>query len=738
MRNASFCFFLFVILFSCQKPGEQPAISESDTRVWVREAYDSVDYMKISPIFNHKRALVYKDSFNKATVLIDKINTGLDYAQELLRTGQIRESLAVYNTVSNLISQNKLTLSPESRRNLYAMIGIAFMRNGEIENCVQKHNHQSCFIPIKEEGIHQLTSGSKNAIRSYELCLKDFPDDLETKYLLNIAYMTLGLYPDSVPAEHRIDPEWFALTHQIKRFAEIAPSLGVNRNGHAGGVVIDDFTNDGWLDIVVTSWSPDEELIFYVNNQDGSFKDRTAEYNLDGQVGILNLNQTDYNNDGWLDLYLMRGAWLMTEGDIPNTLLKNTGNGFEDVTLEAGLTKHAPGQTAAWSDFNLDGYLDVVIPNESLPNHKRGIDFYINQQDGTFRHASQEFGLMMDEFFKGCVATDINNDRYPDILLSSRSSGNFLFVNQIPEGKNHFRLLPPEANPSEPMTSFPCWSFDYDNDGNEDLFISAYSNEGTPATHWMLSHMGKADPGMFPKLYRNNGNLNFQEVGQHMGLTEVAFTMGCNFGDIDTDGFLDFYLATGNPQYQSIVPNKMYLNMAGKYFEDVSYSGGFANIQKGHGVSFADFDRDGDEDIYVVMGGAFDGDGFYNCLFENPNEHNYNWLVLKLEGDQANKPAIGARVKIVVTENGQPREIHRTVTSGASFGANSLALEVGLRKASEVKNVTVQWPCKDCPDQEFTGMQINNAYHLKQNTAEAKMLPYTASTKPPSGHEHHH
>ena len=95
-----------------------------------------------------------------------------------------------------------------------------------------------------------------------------------------------------------------------------------------------------------------------------------------------------------------------------------------------------------------------------------------------------------------------------------------------------------------------------------------------------------------------------------MGLNEVAYTMGCNFGDINTDGFLDFYLATGNPLYQSLVPNKMYLNMEGQQFEDVSYSGGFANIQKGHGVGFGDLDHDGDEDLYVVIGGAYDGDSF--------------------------------------------------------------------------------------------------------------------------------
>lgn len=290
-----------------------------------------------------------------------------------------------------------------------------------------------------------------------------------------------------------------------------------------------------------------------------------------------------------------------------------------------------------------------------------------------------------------------------------------------------------------PMQSFPCWNFDFDNDGLEDIFVSAFSNEGTPATHWMLSHMGKADPGFLPKLYHNKGNLAFEEVGVHTGLTEVAFSMGCNFGDINTDGFLDFYLATGNPQYQSLVPNKMYLNMDGKRFEDVSYSGGFANIQKGHGVGFGDLDHDGDEDLYVVIGGAYDGDGFYNCLFENPNESNHHWVVLNLKGRTANAAAIGARVMISVMENGKERFIHRTITSGSSFGGNSLALEIGLGKATSINKVIVQWPCKECQSQEFKGIQPDHAYILTQDALEPLQVTYAKvpfSTKP-GGHDQH-
>ena len=231
----------------------------------------------------------------------------------------------------------------------------------------------------------------------------------------------------------------------------------------------------------------------------------------------------------------------------------------------------------------------------------------------------------------------------------------------------------------------------------------------------------------------------FDEVGLPMGLDEVVFTMGCNIGDINADGFLDFYLATGNPTYQSLVPNKMYLNIEGERFEDVSYSGGFANIQKGHGVSFGDLDHDGDEDLYAVIGGAYDGDGFYNCLFENPNYEQNKWVELKLTGKTCNKAAIGARVMITVQENGKDRKIYRTVTSGASFGANSLSLEVGLRKSTTIKSVTVQWPCKDCPDQVYTELAINKSYILTQGDPVAHLQSYSAvKMRAAQGSEHHH
>ncbi len=719
---------LSLIFLQCKKSDSKEGVDTStvqDTRELVRQAYANVDVMKIPATFIAERAIIIKNAMDGETDPGKRLNLELEYAFELLKLGKTLESIQQYERTYKTIVENNINLDAATKRNLMFVIGMAFMRHGEIENCVQNHNHESCFVPIKGGGIHTLTMGSTKAIKQFEAILNEFPQDLEAKYLLNIAYMTLGQYPEKVPAKWLINPAWFSNKVKMQPFKDIAPDLGLNRNARAGSVVFDDMNNDGWLDFVLTSWYHTDSTMLYINNGDGSFSDQSYSSGISGHQGSLHLNQTDFNNDGWLDLFILRGAWIIRQGDIPATLLMNTGKGtFEDVTLKAGLTKYGPSQAAAWADFNLDGWLDLVKANESFGDYQRGVDLYMNQKDGTFKHESVAWGLELNAFFKGCVAVDANNDRYPDIYLSSATNGNILLINQMGQGKTGFAQAGPTAPVQAQQMSFPCWNFDYDNDGWEDLFVSGFSNDGSPAVMWMQSKEGKADLKFLPKLYHNKGNLVFEDVSTKMGLNEIAFTMGCNFGDINTDGYLDFYLSTGNPLYQAIVPNKMYLNMEGRKFEDVSYSGGFGNIQKGHGVGFGDWDRDGDEDIYAVIGGAYDGDFFYNTLFDNPNEHNNHWVVLKLEGNTANRAAIGARVAISVQENGKERKIYRTVTSGASFGANSLQLEVGLRKADIINNVVVTWPCKDCPEEVFSGMEIKKAYRLTQGSGAAKSMPY--------------
>jgi len=448
--------------------------------------------------------------------------------------------------------------------------------------------------------------------------------------------------------------------------------------------------------------------------KDGTFKTVTASSGLVGITGGLNLIHTDYNNDGFADIMVLRGGWLGKNGRFPFSLLKNNGNNtFDDVTIETGLYSPAPTQTATWADFNNDGWVDVFVAHENFP-----CQLFMNIK-GKFVDVAPKLGLNVTTFAKGCTAGDINNDGYPDIYLSILGAPNRLWLNKPGATPNQrtFEDISKSAGVGNPIFSFPCWFFDFDNDGYNDLFVSGYGNGGytlvaEDAARDMLGMPPASDP---PKLYHNNGNNTFTDVSHEYGVDHVAFTMGSNFGDIDNDGWLDYYLGTGAPPFTSIVPNKLYHNLAGKKFEDITYATNTGHIQKGHGVAFADIDNDGDQDIYEVMGGAYEGDHFRNVLYENSSVTGNHWLKIKLEGVTANRPAIGARVRIKVKmPDGSFQNFYHTLSTGGSFGSKPLMIEAGLGKAVSVEEVEVKWPNAKQTKEVITNVSPDTKIKIKE------------------------
>jgi hypothetical protein len=204
-------------------------------------------------------------------------------------------------------------------------------------------------------------------------------------------------------------------------------------------------------------------------------------------------------------------------------------------------------------------------------------------------------------------------------------------------------------------------------------------------------YMGKPHSSEVPRLYRNLGNGTFSDVTRQARLDRAILTMGANFGDLDNDGFLDIYLGTGGPDLRLLLPNRMFRNAGGKTFEDVTTSGGFGHLQKGHGIAFGDIDADGDQDIYAVMGGWYTADGFRNALFENPG-HGNRWITLRLRGTRTNRLALGARIKLTLAEPSGPRVVHAVVGTGGSFGSSSIQQEIGLGRAERIESIEVTWP----------------------------------------------
>lgn len=663
------------------------------------------------------------------------------YAVELLRAGLSLEARQALEKVEAVRKSNQIEWDPESRYLHLQNLALIHFRMGEQENCQVNHTPESCILPIQGKGVHRIQRGSKAAIAVYKEILALYPNDLNTKWFLNIAYMTLGDYPSGVPKEHLIDPAVFSSKESFPRFLDIAPQVGLDLNTLAGSVIADDFDNDGLLDLVISQWGLSDQLFFFRNTGDGHFENLTEKAGLIGITSGLNIMQTDYNNDGFLDIFMLRGAWMGEAGEHPNSLLRNNGNlTFTDVTEESGLLSFKPTQTATWFDFNNDGFLDVFIGNESgrkvYPS-----ELFMNLGNGTFQEVANLVGIADLGHTKAVASGDYDNDGRTDLFLSRYGQSNKLFRNMGPKVNGDpalwmFEDVTETAGVGEPLKSFPAWFFDFDNDGNLDLFISDYSNTGLRGV--VADFLNQPIETEHPRLYRNLGNGRFENVTRSMGLDHPFVTMGSNFGDINNDGFLDFYLGTGTPLMNMVVPNRMFINKDGTFFNDVTFSGGFGHLQKGHGIAFADLDNDGHQDIYAVMGGAFEGDNYPNALFHNPGNSN-QWIKISLRGTHSNRFGVGSKITVhLKTATKQDRQIHKTVNSGGSFGSSPLRQEIGLGTGTKIEKLDVFWP-KTGKTQTFTDLRPNRSYLLEEDNPQAKTLSTAKVTfQLDSDHQHEH
>ncbi len=641
----------------------------------------------------------------------------------LLKLGQEKESVKIYEDLFKRMDDHSIDrMLPD--------MAIAYMRLGERNNCMLNHNGSSCIFPIKDGGVHRIKTGSTKAIGIYETILKRHPNDLESKWLLNIAFMTLGGYPKDVPAEFLIPNLNAENAYKVKPFTDMAADLGLDINGTAGGVIVDDFNNDGYLDIVTSGFTLDDPMHYFQNNKDGTFTDRTEDAGLKGMVGGLNIQQTDYNNDGNTDIFVLRGAWnAQGFGNQPSSLLRNNGDGtFTDVTAASGLLYYHPTQTAVWADFNNDGWLDVFIGMENIGDWDKGGEhpcaLYINNHDGTFTNVAEKAHCAIKSFVKGVTAADYNNDGWPDIFISTMDGRKYLLKNKGKKGSAvDFEDVTAQAglNDNKERT-FTTWFYDYNNDGWPDIMVASYSAGKILSSFAAAEALGNPVPNagnIF--LYKNNRDGTFSNVTKEAELNKVVFSMGANFGDIDDDGYPDMYFGTGNPDFKSLIPNKLFKNIGGKRFEDVTNSSRTGNLQKGHGVAFADFTNSGNQDIFIVMGGAFKGDSYTSSLYMNPGQGNNNWIGLKLEGVKANKAAIGSRIKVTFTENGTQRSVYKDVNSGGSFGSSPLRQEIGIGQAKTIDEIEIKWAGSQTV-QRLKNIEPNQFLHITEGNNYAEVI----------------
>lgn len=631
--------------------------------------------------FSTDAQMQYCDSLmKKAYSEQDKVMCGFLKARAHLMLGEEEKAIELLEGLVRQIDKSGIN----GRQMINLELALAYLRLGERSNCVIKHSSETCIFPIQGAGVHTLQTGSRKAIQLYQTLLATNQHDLEYRWLLNLAYMTLGEYQGKTSLPYFIpglDHPGLDSANQIKPFEDIASHLKLDVNNMAGGSLVEDFDNDGYLDLVTSGWGLEDAMHYFKNNGDGTFLDLSEKSRLKDLTGGLNIMQTDYNNDGYKDIFVLRGAWLQDPfGKQPNSLLKNNGDGtFTDVTTESGLLSFHPTQTATWNDFNNDGWLDVFIGNESSApasfnslTETHPCELYLNNKNGTFTNVATQAGCAIVAFVKGVTSGDYNNDGRKDLFISTMDGNRYLLKNMATKGNvplfDNVTIL--ASLDKEYARTFPTWFWDYDNDGWLDILVCDYTFS-KPLSFYAAAEALKSPIGNAGViyLYKNNQDGTFSNVTEEVGLNKTAFAMGANFGDIDNDGFLDIFLGTGNPKYESLVPNKLFKSVGGKKFADVTLSARVGNLQKGHGVSFADMDNDGDQDIHVDMSGAYVGDAYPNSFYLNPGQQAQNkWICLDLVGTRANRAAVGARIQVTFRENGITRSVYRDVNSGAVLG----------------------------------------------------------------------
>jgi len=484
------------------------------------------------------------------------------------------------------------------------------------------------------------------------------------------------------------------------------------------GVAFLDYDNDGWMDIYLVNsgpcdfYTPPRPLknALYRNNRDGTFTDVTDKAGVAGGTFGMGVAVGDYDNDGYPDILVTSYGRCL--------LYHNNGNGtFTDVTDKAGVA--APGWTtsAVWFDYDNDGRLDLFLcsfvefgvgKHVFCGDNKLGRRYYCiprifkptpsrlfhNNGDGTFTEtdAGTDIQRSLGKAL-GVVATDINNDGRLDLFVANDTVQNFLFANRG-GGKWEEIGLPSEVGFSangQARSGMGVDSADFDQDGWQDLFVANVDQE-------MYS------------LYRNNRDESFADVAHTNDVAQATRLMsgwGLKFFDVDNDGHLDLFLANGHPddqidQYAGQVkyrePLLLFKN-DGTRLHDVSKDAGpvFQKPFPARGLAVGDFDNDGRLDVLIGNNGEAP------ALLKNKAGAENHWVGLRLVGTKCNRDAVGARLRWSV--GGVQRS--RLKTAGGSYLSSHDPREIlGLGAATRLDWLEIQWPAPSGRTERYTDIPV--------------------------------
>ena len=452
-------------------------------------------------------------------------------------------------------------------------------------------------------------------------------------------------------------------------FEDVTEESGIHSAGYGMGATTGDYDRDGRVDLYVTRFGSNALLR---NRGDGTFEDVTQASGTDDPRWSTSAAFLDYDADGWQDLFVAHYVDFTLENHkrcysassardycgplsyepVPDKLFRNRGDGtFEDVTASSQVARvYGAGLGVVWAEYDGDGRVDVYVANDTHPNQ-----LWVNQGDGTFRDTALLGGCALNEDGKAEASMGVD-------------------------------------------------SADYDEDGDEDLFMTHLTDETNT-------------------LYRNDGTGLFEDVTDEaaLGVASRAYTgFGTSWIDYDNDGWLDLLVVNGAAEtieararagdvYPLDQSDQLFRNMGDGTFEDVSGAAGeaFRHLAVSRGAAFGDLDNDGDTDVVVI-----DNSGRARLLINEVGALR-PWLGLRLVDDRGD--VLGARA---VAELDDGRRLHRRTHVAASYlSANDPRVLFGLGTASTVRRLTVQWP--NGARERFGDLEPRRYTTLRRGSGEA-------------------